>query len=262
MPPQSSVSRAPARCLLTGFVSDRRGDFARHLQLVVLAADAVALSDEREVGVGDLGRAIGGFPDEHPHRPVEPGIGVSLDELDTERRVTEQDQRRFADRKVRSRAQLLLIDGDKIFDALGFDGDLDAGYGVVDRMAARSAKHAGGVLGGGGRCRRSEGRASRGEHHGEAKSTAQRLRYWKGSDHGKVSLFATPICRATRTQRNWKPLWHRCRRRIAPIPSVGALLHEGCTAEFNVACHAAILMCGKFSLTELATQTIWCVARA
>src|SRR6185369_14353818 len=82
--------RAPGSSSVRGFAGDRRGDFTRHLQLSVLAGDAIALRDEREVGVGDFGRTVGGLAHQHPHWPIEPGVRIRLDELNAERGIAEQ----------------------------------------------------------------------------------------------------------------------------------------------------------------------------
>src|SRR5437763_5018173 len=89
----AASASAPDTGLLRCFAGDGRGDFARHLELRVLAGDAVALTDEREVGVGDFGGAVGGFAPQHPNRPVEARIGVRVDELDAGRRVAKQHAR-------------------------------------------------------------------------------------------------------------------------------------------------------------------------
>src|SRR5438067_3820102 len=217
---QIAATASPSMALLRGFAGDGRGDFARHLQLRIFAGDAVALTDEREIRVGDLGRAVGSLTHQHAHRPVEARIRIGLDELDTERRVAEQHQRRLADRQVRRLAKLLLVDRGEVADALGFDRLLDASDGLVDRMAAGEAKHAI-RQGGGGRSRGSRGRTGgrgTGEQHCDAEKAADRVRR-RGADHGAgLLLTCPPQCRPRPSRRNWKLLSHRCSRSIDASP--------------------------------------------
>jgi hypothetical protein len=123
-----------------GFAGDGRSDFTRHLELRVLSGDSVALSNESKVGVGDLGLAVGGLAHQHADRPIEARVRVGLYELDAEGRIAEQDERRLADRQVGGCAKLLLVDGDEVADALGLDGLLDSGDGLIDRVAAGDPK--------------------------------------------------------------------------------------------------------------------------
>src|SRR5438270_8297683 len=70
----AASASAPDTGLLRCFAGDSRGDFARHLELRLLPGDAVTLRNKREVGIGDLGLAVGSFTHQHPHWPIQPSI--------------------------------------------------------------------------------------------------------------------------------------------------------------------------------------------
>ena len=68
--------------------------------------------------------------DEHAYWPIETGNGVRLEELDAQRRITEQQQRRTIDRQVRACAELGVVDLVEEADALRRDVAFQAHDGL------------------------------------------------------------------------------------------------------------------------------------
>src|SRR5215472_17031089 len=71
---------------------DGRDNARRHLELITAVLNSVPPFDPVEISIGGPDFALIVFEDEQSYRPVEPGIGVSRDELRAERRITKDQE--------------------------------------------------------------------------------------------------------------------------------------------------------------------------
>src|SRR5258705_5070086 len=120
---QPEASTGGVRALLLGL--DGRGDgvdnHGRHLELRDTVFDVVALGDPLEIGPHRPDLAVVVLREQQPDRPVQPGIRVRRDELGSERRVSEYQQRRRAKLDPGVGRELRLVDLHEELDALAGD---------------------------------------------------------------------------------------------------------------------------------------------
>jgi hypothetical protein len=117
---------------------------------------AKAMGDPGEVGIDGPDSPTLILPHEEAYRPIKPGIGIRGPELGAERRVAEDEQRRWPQFDAGIASELGLIDLGEDLDALGLDVLLDAHDRVLHRVGAAHSRKPGFGIGAGretGRCR-------------------------------------------------------------------------------------------------------------